>query len=575
MSTFTAEHDTGHDGEMSAAATFCATLADEAVRAGVRHVMLSPGSRSTPLALAVADRQELALHVFHDERSSSFAALGVGLATGRPALVVCTSGTAAAELHAAVVEAHQAEVPMVVCTADRPPELREVAAPQTIDQTHLFGHAVRAYADPGPPDAVLAPRWRSLVSRTIADAIGPWPGPVHLNLPFRDPLVGVAGDLPPGRPHGRPWHRTLAGAGVLGPADVDALVSVLDHARGVVVVGAGAGDPDAVHALAAAAGWPVLADPRSGCRLPRPTTVAAFDDLLRHAGFAADHTPSVVLRLGRPPASKVLSQWLESSGAEQVQVTSSAAWVDPEGTAGFRIVADPAQLCRVLAARVRAGARTPWAARWRRAEEQAQAAIDKALSTVDGPTEPGLARALVAALPDGATLVSSSSMPVRDVEWYAAPREGVRHLSNRGANGIDGVVSTAVGVALGTGAPTFLLIGDIALLHDSNGLLALGRRDADLTVVVADNDGGGIFSFLPQATEVEGERFERLFGTPHGVDPVALATAHGLPAADLVDLTELPDVLGRGPRLVRVRTERADNVDVHRAIHDAVARALG
>ena len=560
---------------MSAAATFCATLADEAVRAGVRHVMLAPGSRSTPLALALVDRPELALHVFHDERSCSFAALGVGLAMGRPALVVCTSGTAAAELHAAVVEAHQAEVPLVVCTADRPPELREVAAPQTIDQTHLFGRAVRAFADPGVPDPALAPRWRALVARAIADATGPWPGPVHLNLPFRDPLVGSPDELPPGRPDGRPWSRTVTGVGVPTPADIDALASVLDHPRGVVVAGAGAGDPEAVHALAAAAGWPVLADPRSGCSLPRPASVAAFDDLLRHPGFAADHTPTVVLRLGRPPASKVLAQWLEASGAEQVQVTSSAAWVDPEGTAGLRVVADPAQVCRVLSARLRAGARTPWAARWRRAEEQAQAAIDDVLAGVDRPTEPGLARALVAAVPDGATLVSSSSMPVRDVEWYAAPRDGVRHLANRGANGIDGVVSTAVGVALASAAPTFLLIGDIALLHDSNGLLTLGRRAADLTMVVADNDGGGIFSFLPQATEVEPDRFEQLFGTPHGIDPVALATAHGVPAAELTELAGLSDALGRGPRLLRVRTDRADNVAVHRAIHEAVARALG
>ena len=560
---------------MSAAATFCATLADEAVRAGVRHVMLAPGSRSTPLALALVDRPELALHVFHDERSCSFAALGVGLAMGRPALVVCTSGTAAAELHAAVVEAHQAEVPLVVCTADRPPELREVAAPQTIDQTHLFGRAVRAFADPGVPDPALAPRWRALVARAIADATGPWPGPVHLNLPFRDPLVGSPDELPPGRPDGRPWSRTVTGVGVPTPADIDALASVLDHPRGVVVAGAGAGDPEAVHALAAAAGWPVLADPRSGCSLPRPASVAAFDDLLRHPGFAADHTPTVVLRLGRPPASKVLAQWLEASGAEQVQVTSSGAWVDPEGTAVLRVVADPAQVCRVLSGRLRAGARTPWAARWRRAEEQAQAAIDDVLAGVNRPTEPGLARALVAAVPDGATLVSSSSMPVRDVEWYAAPRDGVRHLANRGANGIDGVVSTAVGVALASAAPTFLLIGDIALLHDSNGLLTLGRRAADLTMVVADNDGGGIFSFLPQATEVEPDRFEQLFGTPHGIDPVALATAHGVPAAELTELAGLSDALGRGPRLLRVRTDRADNVAVHRAIHEAVARALG
>jgi len=555
------------------AATFCATLADEVVRAGLRDVVVCPGSRSTPLALALADRSELRLHVFHDERSAGFAALGLGLSTGRPAVVVCTSGTAAAELHPAVVEAHQAEVPLVVCTADRPPELRDVAAPQTIDQIGLYGPAVRYAADPGPPDAAMAPRWRSLVSRALADAAGPWPGPVHLNLPFRDPLVGVAGELPPGRPDGRPWCQAVSGRPALDDDQLDVLVAGLDQQRGVIVAGDGAGDPDAVHALATAAGWPVLADPRSGCRLPRPSTVAAFDDLLRHAGFAAAHTPTVVLRLGRPPASKVLAQWLAASAAEQVQVTASAAWVDPEGTASRRVVADPTLLCRELAGRLAAGARTPWSARWRRAEEHAQEAIGKVLAGY-GPTEPGVARALVEALPPGATLVSSSSMPVRDVEWYAAPRDGLRQVANRGANGIDGVVSTAVGVALGSAAPTALLIGDIALLHDTNGLLAVRERAVDLTIVVVDNDGGGIFSFLPQATEVPADRFEQLFGTPHGVDLASLAAAHGLPTTDLEDLGDLPGLLGDGPALVRVRTDRAANVAVHHAIHAAVVAAL-
>ncbi|HET9600716.1 MAG TPA: 2-succinyl-5-enolpyruvyl-6-hydroxy-3-cyclohexene-1-carboxylic-acid synthase [Acidimicrobiales bacterium] len=559
---------------VTAAATFCATLADEAVRAGIAHVMLAPGSRSTPLALALASRPELRLHVFHDERSASFAALGVGSSSERLALVVSTSGTAAAEMHAAVVEAHQAEIPLVLCTADRPPELREVAAPQTIDQIGLYGAAVRFAADLGVPDEAMAPRWRSMVSRALADAAGPWPGPVHLNLPFRDPLVGVPDGLPPGRPDSAPWHRVAAGRRVLDPEALDALAGRLDQPRGLIVAGAGAGDPGAVHDLAAAAGWPVLADPRSGCRLPRPHTVATFDDLLRHPGFASDHTPSVVLRLGRPPASKMLAQWLAASGADQVQVTASAAWVDPEGTAGQRLVVDPSALCRDLAKQLAAGARTPWAARWRWAEERAQHAIASVLADARRPTEPGVARALVAALPAGATLVASSSMPVRDVEWYSAPRDGLRHLANRGANGIDGVVSTAVGVALASAAPTALLIGDVALLHDSNGLLGLSGREADLTIVVVDNDGGGIFSFLPQAAEVERDRFEQLFGTPHGTDLNALAAAHGLPFAGVDDLTALAELVGDGPRLLRVSTDRAENVAVHQAIHGAVAEVL-
>src|SRR5262249_54983209 len=282
-------------------------------------------------------------------------------------------------------------------------------------------------------------------------------------------------------------------------SELDVLAPLLDSQRGVIVAGAGAGDPLAVHWLAATAGWPVLADPRSGGRVPEPTTVGAFHALLRHAGFAADHTPGVVLRLGQPPASKVLNQWLAGSGARQVQVGATAAWIDPEHTAAVRVVADPTELCIALEKRVTGARGTPWLARWQHAEGQAQAAIDAVLLAHQESTEPAAARTLLAALPTGAVLVASSSMPIRDLEWYGAPRDGVRILANRSANGIDGVVSTAVGAALGSGAPTALLIGDIALLHDGNGLLGAAGRDIDLTIVVVDNDGGGSFSSLAQA----------------------------------------------------------------------------
>jgi 2-succinyl-5-enolpyruvyl-6-hydroxy-3-cyclohexene-1-carboxylate synthase len=558
---------------VTTAATFCATLAEEWVRAGVTDAVIAPGSRSTPLAVALTDRPELRVHVHHDERSASFLALGLGLATGRPAVLLCTSGTAAAHFHAAVIEAHQAEVPLVVCTADRPPELRDVSAPQTIDQDHLYGTAVRWFCDPGVPEEPMRATWRSLAARAVADALAPRPGPVHLNLPFRDPLVGEPGELPPGRPDGRPWHVTTTGPTHMAGAELDVLAPLLDSQRTVIVAGAGAGDPLAVHWLAATAGWPVLADPRSGCRVPEPTTVAAFDALLRHPGFAADHTPSVVLRLGQPPASKVLNQWLAGSGARQVQVGATAAWIDPEHSAAVRVLADPTELCIALEKRVTGATGTPWLARWQHAEGRAQAAIDAVLLGHHEPTEPAAARMLLAALPTGATLVASSSMPIRDLEWYGAPRDGVRVLANRGANGIDGVVSTAVGAALGTGAPTALLIGDIALLHDGNGLLGAALRDIDLTIVVVDNDGGGIFSFLPQASALPNERFEQLFGTPHGVDPAALAAVHGIPTLPWDDLA---DALAKGPgvRLVHVRTDRAANVAVHDEINRAVVAAL-
>ena len=564
---------------VTAAATFCATLVDEWSRAGVTDAVVAPGSRSTPLALALAADPRLRLHVHHDERSAAFVALGLGKASGRPAVLLCTSGTAAAEFHPAVVEAHQAEVPMVICTADRPPELRDVAAPQTIDQNRLYGSAVRWFCDPGVPDAGQAATWRSLAARAVADATAPVPGPVHLNLPFRDPLVGEASDLPPARDGGHPWHRLAVGRPMLDEAVVADLARVLDTHRGVIVAGEGSGDVTSVHTLADAAGWPVLADAHSNARVPAPATIAAFDALLRDDRFAADHVPAVVVQLGRPPASKVLSQWLARSGAVEVQVTSTPAWVDPAHSSGWRVVADPAVLCRALAERVRGASDTPWLARWRRAEERAQQAFTDVLAAHAEVTEPAVARATVASLPDGATLVVSSSMPVRDVEWYAAPRSGVRVLANRGANGIDGVTSTGVGVALATGAPTALLIGDVALLHDSNGLLGAAQRSIDLTIVVVDNDGGGIFSFLPQASELPGDRFETLFGTPHGVDLGALAAAHGIGCTDVAEADRLASTVKNaaaegGVRLVRARTERDLNVKIHDELHAAVSAAL-
>jgi 2-succinyl-5-enolpyruvyl-6-hydroxy-3-cyclohexene-1-carboxylate synthase len=314
----------------------------------------------------------------------------------------------------------------------------------------------------------------------------------------------------------------------------------------------------------------VLADPRSGARVPARTTVAAFDALLRHPQFARDHRPEVILRLGEQPASKVLAQWLASAQAREVVVARRGAWIDPDRSAELIVGADPARGVAALTKRLSGSAAsgTPWLARWSRAEAVAQLAIDEALSTFDGDTEPGVARAVMAALPDGGALVLSSSMPVRDVEWFAAPRAGVDVYSNRGANGIDGVLSTAVGVALARGAPTAVLIGDVALLHDTNGMLGAASRDIDLTIVIVDNDGGGIFSFLPQATELGPEMFERLFGTPHGVDLVALAAVHGIPEVDAVGR-------GTGVRLVRVRTDRAGNVRAHDVINRAVVDALG
>jgi 2-succinyl-5-enolpyruvyl-6-hydroxy-3-cyclohexene-1-carboxylate synthase len=551
-------------------ATFCATLVDEWVRHGVRHAVVAPGSRSTPIVLALAGRPELGVHVFHDERSAGFAALGLGLASGHAAVLVCTSGTAATHFHAAVVEAHQAAVPLLVVTADRPPELRDVGAPQTIDQARLYGTSVRWFHDPGVADAAAASSWRSLAERALTLTRGVHPGPVHLNLPFREPLVGVPGAVP--EPLGT---GTVPARAQVTDAELATLGRSIDAQRGVIVAGRGAGDPEAVLALSDATGWPVLADPRAGLG-DRDGVVRAFDSLLRHGGFARDHAPEVVLRLGEAPASKVLAGWVTGSGAIQVHVGAVPVVVDPDHRVRHRVWADPTQVCRVWASRLRGATGTPWRTRWVHAERMAQAALAAVLDDEAVLTEPGAARTVLRGLPDGAHVVVSSSMPVRDLEWFGGPRDAVTVHANRGANGIDGVVATATGVALATGAPTAVLLGDLALLHDSSSLVGLEARGVDVRIVVVDNGGGGIFSFLPQATALPGEQFERLFGTPHGSDLVALASAHGLPAKTVTSTGELATALReRGPWLVRVASDRAGNVGVHERLHAAVAAALG
>ncbi|MCU1370825.1 MAG: 2-succinyl-5-enolpyruvyl-6-hydroxy-3-cyclohexene-carboxylate synthase [Ilumatobacteraceae bacterium] len=567
-------------------ATFCATLVDEWVRCGVTDAVVCPGSRSTPMAVALAAEQRISVHVHHDERAGAFTALGLGLASGRPALVLTTSGTAAVELHPAVVEAHQASVPMIVLTADRPPELHDVGAPQTVDQTRHFGRAARWFVDPGVPDAAAAGSWRSLAARAVAEAASgaAGPGPVHVNLPFREPLVGTPGELPPGRPDGAPWHTTVGRRSAVDRFGTARLEELLDVDRGVIVAGAGAGDPVLLQSLSVVTGWPILADPRSGCRQPMAPTVAAYDAILRHQPTADRLRPDAVLRLGAPPASKVLGQWLGASGAVQVAVDPYGRWFDPGHDAAHVLHADPAAVCQALVHLVggRAESNRSWADDWTEVAAVAQAAIEADLASHLEPTEPWTARTVARVLPEGSTLVVSSSMPVRDLEWYAPARDGLRVLANRGANGIDGVVSTAVGVALaarGTGAPTVVLVGDVAFLHDTNALLGLADRAVDLTVVVVDNDGGGIFSFLAQADALDAPRFEQLYGTPHGVDLATLAAAHGLmtvsPAgADDVGAAVLASIGAGGSRIVRVRTDRAVNVAVHDQVHAAVAAAL-
>ncbi len=545
------------------AASFCATLADEWVRLGIRHAVLAPGSRSTPLAVALLRRPGIEVHVFHDERSASFAALGIGRASGRPAVLLCTSGTAAAQFHAAVVEAHLADVPLLVCTADRPPEARDVGAPQTIDQLNLFGTSVRWFHDPGVPTLAASSSWRSLAARSVAAATGTRPGPVHLNLPFREPLLGSPVHVPPSREGA--WMRDTTGAGADEGSCAEA-AALLAGGRTVVVAGAGASP--AVLDAARRVGWTVFADPASCLRTGDPGVICAFDPVLRTAPPAA----TAVLRVGDPPASKVLAQWVDSLGVPVVQVTGSGRLVDPSHRVSLHLHGDVGAIVDDVAARV-APDDEAWSAWWREAEAAARTVIDGWARSRHG--EPSVATHVAAALRPGSRLVLSSSMPIRDMEWFGGHMPGVTVHANRGANGIDGVVSTAVGVALATAAPTTLLIGDVACLHDTNGLLGLARRGLDMDIVVVNNDGGAIFSFLPQRGATDDVEFETLWGTPHGVSFAALSAAHGIEHVAVGAAGDLPGVLGpRGVRLLEVRTDRASNTSEHDALNAAIAAAL-
>lgn len=576
---------------MTPAAAFAATLADELVRCGLAEAVLAPGSRSTPLALALWERGPggqapgLRLHVRIDERSAAFLALGLAKASGRPVAVVCTSGTAAAEFHAAVIEADEAAVPLVVLTADRPPELRGTGANQTIDQLKLYGGAVRWFCEAGVPEtrAGMNAYWRSLACRAWAAACGAGggrPGPVHINIPLREPLV-PAGDEPPwpepltGRPDGHPWTRVaVKGDGEAGGGAAPLALPWTE--RGVVLCGDGTGDAGPLLALAGAAGWPVLAEPSSGARRG-PNALGAYQYLLGSAEFLAGHRPEVVVTAGRPGLSRAQLAFLRDAAAP---AGPARHVVIGQGAGGW---ADPARSAADVAAAVRlcgdAGAGPgEWLASWQRADAAARQAADAVLDSEPGLSEPRLARDLAALLPAGSLLWAASSLPIRDLDHHAAPRAGLRVLASRGASGIDGLVSSAIGAALAHqaagGGRAVALLGDLAFLHDAPGLM-LGPEEPrpDLTLLVVNNNGGGIFSTLEQAALLG--PFERIFGTPHQADLAALAAAAGLPHRRVSEPGGLAEaVSGSGLRVAEVRTDRAAGAALRARLRAAAGATL-
>ena len=587
-------------------AAFAAALFDELANAGLRHVCVCPGSRSAPLAIAAAQTPALRMSTHLDERAAAFFALGIAKASRTPVALVCTSGTAAANFLPAVVEADLSRVPLVVLTADRPAELRDWGAAQTIDQLRLFGSHARWFAElPLPePRADLLRHVRATATRAVAIASGRPPGPVHLNVPYREPLAPFvvpddaaaltalhdADDAH--RRDGRPMLRI--DETTIGPdaAQVRRLFSAMRAgSHGVLLCGPDDRDPalaPALARLARAAGWPLLADGasplRTGPHVATTPVCGAHDAFLRADRFAERHAPTFVLRFGAPPTSKATAQWLDRHGdTELCIVDPDGGFRDPSQRASSIVRADPAALCHALAAeweQTTSPAAGPWLASFVAAERAAQTALNHGIAEASALFAPALVRALSVALPAGAALFASNSMPIRDLESFLPPTtKPLRVLVSRGANGIDGIASTALGAAAALGPPFALLTGDLAFLHDVGGLHAATRHGLSALVVVVNDDGGGIFSYLPVAACEASVRFEELFTTPHGVDlahATALAGGRHVRIEDPSGLdAALAGGLGEpGLQVVEARVDRDANVAHHRALWSAAVAAV-
>lgn len=579
-------------------------LVEELARSGVREACLAPGSRSAPLVLAMARHPRIRTFVHLDERSAAFFALGIGKAAGRPAAVLTTSGTAAANLLPAVVEADQGEAPLLLLTADRPHRLRGQDANQTIDQVKLYGDRVRLFHDVALPRAEEP--WirylRALPARALAAALGPPAGPVHLNLPFEKPLepAEVPGDVPPEldraaatsrRPEERPFtevRRTWPTPDAEALEELAALVR--EFPRGLLVCGPAA-EPGrlgpAALRLAGAAGYPLLADPLSGARFaPGAGSLAlsSYDLVLRDGAARRALAPELVIRTGMAGPSASLERFLEErAGETQVVVDAGGRWKDHAAVASRYLRADPAETFARLADRLEEGghgpaaAAAPWVAAWRRAEAGARAAVEEQMEA--GFFEGTAVADVAALLPAGSTLFIGNSMPVRDLESFAAPRDDRLHaLGNRGASGIDGTVSTAFGAAAASPGPTVAILGDLALYHDMNGLIAARRFGIDVCFVILNNDGGGIFHLLP-IREFE-PPFTSHFVAPHGLDFRHAARLYDLPWERAEGRGELRAALERalaegGPRIVEVPSDAAENRRRHEEVAEAVRRAVG
>ena len=564
-------------------------LVDELARGGLTDAVICPGSRSTALAIALHEEPRIRAHIHPDERSAAFVALGLARATGRAAAVLVTSGSAVANLHPAVVEADHGGVPLLLLTADRPPELRGTGANQTIDQVGLFGPSVRSAVDLGVAedrgDAVRT--WRATVARCLAEAagLGGPPGPVQLNVPFREPTVPVTDD---GRSRAEPFRSDLAGRGAFEPwvtvergvrvpsaASLDRLAAdVTGVERGVLVVAGDAGiSRELADAAAAATGWPLVVEGHAAAR-GAAAALRAGTWLLGDPAFTSPRRADLVIRIGRPTV--VPHTALVGPGTREVLIDPDGRWADPGRSMSRLVVADPSVALEGIVARAPVRAGSDWRDEWRAADAAAVDVVRRAVVAGTAPRELALVSTVLATRSSDTALLVGSSGPIRDLDLAVDPPGGAV-LANRGASGIDGLVATALGAALGAGAAT-AIVGDVSFLHDAGAfLLRPDAPDADLTVVVVANGGGALFDRLPAA--VHAPAFDRLFITPHGRRAVDVARAHGVAASEVgieglaAELAARPE----GPRVLEVPVDRGDEArrraELVTAVRAAVAAA--
>ncbi|MEZ4703218.1 MAG: 2-succinyl-5-enolpyruvyl-6-hydroxy-3-cyclohexene-1-carboxylic-acid synthase [Rhodothermales bacterium] len=559
-------------------------VVEELVRCGVDHFFLAPGSRSTPLVVAIAEHPRATHTIHYDERGTSFAALGYARATGRPACWVTTSGSALANGFPAIVEASADRVPMVLLTADRPPELRDTGANQTIDQVKLFGGYVRRFVDLPAPTVDIAPGY---VLTTIDAAVhAARTGPVHLNAMFREPLAPTAsgfdaeayGGPVAGWRSGEAPFTTYEQPASVPAGDTRAEAVLRTARRGLILAGRlpSTAAAQAVAALAAARGWPLVADIGSQLRLDARTTgaIAHGEMLVGTPAFAGAHAPDCILQVGDRLTSKRLFS-LPASHPEAVHIVvhPSGDRLDPLHGVSHRVEADIAAFCTRLAAQPADAAEAGWLHAWREADRRAGEALDAHVAG-GALTEPAVARLVSRWVPEGSALCLASSMPIRDMDRFAASSgAGALVVSNRGASGIDGTFATAAGVAIGHEGPVILVMGDLAFLHDLNSMPLLKAARGPLVVVLVNNQGGGIFSFLPISTFPH--VFEHYFATPHDHAFAHAASLFGVPYAAPADEGAFREAffaaLSRpGPSLIEVRTDRQANLYEHRALDQAI-----